>query len=90
MGAPSGDRSADYTATPMPVTEESFRPWVEENFLQLSAAMELLSKGFLPKTYVAPVKPFDGMKRYADGTDWNPGAGEGEYIYYAGAWHKCG
>lgn len=90
MGVPSTDKTADFVVPPMPSEEASFKAWVEDNFLQLAASLELLSKGFLPKTYVAPLKPFDGMKRYADGTKWNPGAGEGEYIYYAGAWHKCG
>ena len=39
-------------------------------------------------TYVAPLKPQDGELRYADGTKWNPGAGEGFYGYENGAWVK--
>ena len=27
---------------------------------------------------------------YADGTNWNPGGGEGIYAYYSGAWNKLG
>jgi hypothetical protein len=27
---------------------------------------------------------------YADGTNWNPGSGEGLYAYYSGAWHRLG
>lgn len=30
----------------------------------------------------------DGMIAYADGTVWNPGAGEGVYARIAGAWVK--
>lgn len=90
MGVPSGSRSADYIMTARPLEQKAIESWVEDNFLMIEAALRLLSQGFLPKTYVAPAKPFDGMKRYADGTEWNPGGGEGEYIYYAGAWHKCG
>jgi putative cell wall-binding protein len=37
-----------------------------------------------------PVKRKDGMVVLADGTNWNPGAGQGYYGYYAGAWHKLG
>lgn len=36
----------------------------------------------------APLEPFDGMIAYADGTEWNPGAGEGFYGYESGAWVK--
>ena len=90
MGVPTGSRDASYLMTAKPLKEASVVSWVEDNLLMIEASLELLSQGFLPKTFVAPIKPFDGMKRYADGTEWNPGSGEGEYIYYAGAWHKCG
>lgn len=35
-----------------------------------------------------PSKPENGMIVYADGTDWNPGSGEGFYGYESGAWVK--
>ncbi len=35
-----------------------------------------------------PGKPTEGMTRYADGTDWNPGSGAGLYEYRSGAWVK--
>jgi hypothetical protein len=38
--------------------------------------------------HTEPDKPRDGMLVYADGTDWNPGAGEGIYGYVNGAWSK--
>lgn len=37
---------------------------------------------------VAPARPSDGMIAYADGTEWNPGSGEGFYGYESGAWVK--
>jgi hypothetical protein len=37
---------------------------------------------------VEPAKPRDGMIVYADGTNWNPGSGEGAYERRAGAWAK--
>lgn len=40
--------------------------------------------------HAAPLKPRDGITVLADGTDWNPGAGQGVYTYYNGAWHKLG
>jgi len=36
--------------------------------------------------YVEPIKPRDGMVVYADGTEWNPGSGEGIYGYINGSW----
>lgn len=39
---------------------------------------------------VAPTKPRAGMLVEADGTNWNPGAGAGCYIYRASAWVKLG
>lgn len=41
---------------------------------------------FLQPTYAPPKKPVNGMIAYADGTQWNPGAGEGAYIYQNGSW----
>lgn len=40
--------------------------------------------------HAAPAKLRDGLTVLADGTDWNPGGGQGVYTYYAGAWHKLG
>lgn len=38
--------------------------------------------------HAAPAKPRAGMVRYADGTDWNPGSGEGLYLYTSSGWTK--
>ena len=38
--------------------------------------------------HVAPPKVKVGMIRYADGTDWNPGSGEGAYVYTSAGWSK--
>ncbi len=37
-----------------------------------------------------PDKVYDGLIAYADGTNWNPGSGQGFYGYYAAAWHFLG
>ena len=42
----------------------------------------------LTEQTVEPHTPVDGMIVYADGTTWNPGAGEGFYGRQAGAWVK--
>ena len=38
----------------------------------------------------APAKPFVGLVAYADGTNWNPGSGEGLYVYKSGGWALLG
>lgn len=35
-----------------------------------------------------PAHPVDGVIAYADGTNWNPGSGEGFYGYENGSWVK--
>lgn len=40
--------------------------------------------------HAVPTKPRDGQIFFADGTDWNPGSGQGFYGYYAGAFHFLG
>ncbi len=35
---------------------------------------------------VLPEKPTEGLTRWADGTNWNPGSGAGLYRYVGGSW----
>lgn len=43
----------------------------------------------LRASHAAPKKPRVGMLVYADGTDWNPGGGEGVYVFGSGlTWTK--
>lgn len=84
------EKSAAVRFTRRPSNPEAFAEWVETCLFKIEASLALLSEGHLPKTYVAPEKPYDGMVRYADGTSWNPGTGEGAYIYYAASWKKLG
>ena len=42
----------------------------------------------LVELHVEPTRPRDGMVVYADGTNWNPGSGEGVYAREAAAWVK--
>ncbi len=49
---------------------------------------QLLSNQY-PVKHSPPLKPRPGLVEFADGTDWNPGAGEGTYEYRSdGLWHK--
>lgn len=37
-----------------------------------------------------PARPRTGMEAYADGSNWNPGYGEGLYLYKGGVWIPVG
>ncbi len=58
--------------------------------LQISRAISELSERMITKFYEEPEKLRDGMLVYADGTDWNPGSGEGAYLYYNAVWNFLG
>ena len=57
--------------------------------LQLSGAVYAALQLRLAPMHHAPLRPRAGMLAYADGTNWNPGAGEGLYEFRSDvAWHK--
>lgn len=82
--------SAFYAPSPAPVDPEEFRRYVENEFSKVSAVIQLLADGHIDKTYAAPARPRTGDIRFADGTMWNPGAGEGVYVYRSAAWYLLG
>ena len=51
-----------------------------------------LAKYEMVEYNVAPEKPFNGMVVIADGTNWNPGSGRGQYWYdeSATSWNFLG
>jgi len=44
----------------------------------------------LQELNVAPLRPRSGMVVLADGTNWDPGSGQGFYGYYGSSWVKLG
>ena len=70
-------------------TPEELASYLQKEIARIGVAMENLQEQLaLIKTEVPPGRPRDGMIRYADGTSWNPGAGQGIYAFYAGVWNK--
>ena len=62
--------------------------YVEAQFQEIeSAFLESLALELRP-IHAAPKRPREGMIVFADGTDWNPGAGKGVYTYSGGVWSK--
>lgn len=71
-------------------TPDEYSPgFIAEELQKISFAVDTLSLGQYEVQYVAPSKPRQGRVVYADGTTWNPGAGEGLYLYTSGGtWSK--
>ena len=79
-----------YAPNQVPTDQEELVRFLTSELKRIQAAIDGLAAGHLDKTYVAPTKPRDGDWRYADGTSWNPGSGQGFYGYYGAAWHFLG
>lgn len=62
---------------------------IEFRRLQQSLATEQ-DYAHLRTLHAAPTRPREGMLAVADGTDWDPGAGAGLYIYRSGSWVRLG
>lgn len=71
-------------------TVEAVAAWISRELLQLERTFRELDEVQLVELHVEPERPRDGLTVFADGTDWNPGSGQGIYTYYASAWHKLG
>ena len=82
--------SVFYAPEPVPSDLKELPAYIERNNRAIEMAINLLAAGHLDETHVAPVKPRVGDMRLADGTNWNPGGGQGVYAYYNSAWNKLG
>lgn len=82
--------SVAYSPGIVPEDPAALPRFLGEEFRQLAAAIQALAMGHLDKTYVAPAKPRDGDIRYADGVQWDPGAGLGIYYFNGTDWVLLG
>ena len=79
----------DYVPRSAPAQESpALAKWAEGEFTNIARVFQGQHIVKLRKINVAPPKPRDGMVAYADGTNWNPGSGEGFYGRYGSAWNK--
>lgn len=76
-----------YSPDTPPFRSEELHGYLERELQKIKVAIDLLALGHLDKTYVAPAKPRDGDIRFADGVQWNPGSGEGVYVFYNATWN---
>ncbi len=75
-----------------PANPREFQVWLLEELRHIadSASEPEADTVVLKQWNAVPDKLYDGLVVYADGTNWNPGSGEGYYGYYAAAWHFLG
>ena len=77
------DKNSSVAYAPGMVPRElgQMQQFLEMELLKIKAAIDLLAAGHIDKTYAEPDRLRDGDIRYADGTTWNPGSGQGIYYY---------
>ena len=77
-----------YEPGPLPEDKEDLGIYVVTEFKRLGNILFNQSVKRLEETNTAPAKPRDGDIRYADGSNWNPGAGTGIYWFDGTTWNK--
>ena len=77
-----------YTPSLVPDTYDP--SWVQRELEHIAQALSPIDTVRLVELHVEPTRPRTGDVVLADGSDWDPGSGQGFYGYYAGAWHKLG
>lgn len=78
-----------WTPNPAPINNDQLSDYLFHELNRLSDVIFNLDVFRLEQTNVDPKdeggedmgKPRDGDIRYADGTNWNPGSGQGIYVY---------
>jgi len=73
----------------IPISAPSnLRAWLAEELRRISNAVGPAEFAQLEPIDVEPAKPRKGMMVWAVGTNWDPGSGEGAYIYNGSTWDK--
>lgn len=69
-------------------TQEAFAVSVERELMRVASAFEFALSRNIEFHNVEPERPREGRVVGADGTNWDPGDGQGVYAYYGGQWNK--
>jgi len=75
-----------YEPGPLPENVEDLGGYVVSELKRLGDILLNQSLIRIDRIHTEPSKPRTGDIRYADGTDWNPGSGEGIYFYNGTSW----
>lgn len=87
---PVNSSSVFYAPQQAPNDASQLSGYLMRELASIQTAIGLLAAGHLDKSYAAPTKPRDGDIRYADGTNWNPGSGQGVYYFNGSIWKLLG
>ncbi len=78
-----------YTPNPVPANPEDLPRYIFEELIKLQGSLEENATTFIEVKNVEPERIKQGDIIYADGTNFNPGSGEGIYFRNAGgSWVK--
>lgn len=76
-----------YTPRIPPQEEAELLPYLDDELVKIAQQINSLIAGEYEVLYKEPAKVKPGLVVYADGTQWNPGSGEGLYRRnLAGSW----
>ena len=81
-------RNLSYIPGPVPYEGVDLVRYLETELYRISSVLAVLIAGFTTRVYAEPMRPRDGDIVLADGTEWDPGSGEGVYCYYNNMWNK--
>ncbi len=74
-----------YVRTQYPVLDEGIKRYIQDELQRIETSVRSLSQAAIQVTEDPPEQPVKGMVRYAV-SPWNPGSGDGLYIYNGTAW----
>lgn len=86
-----GLRKTRYVPAVPPASVQELARYVQQELERLTDGLESpFTHQLFEALSVEPQRKPQGkaLIAYADGTNWNPGSGEGLYAYYAGSWKK--
>ncbi len=82
-------REQEFYLPPLPDDPKAAIALLNSHIGRLNGVIADLLSRQSPARTSPPLRPRIGMVAYADGTVWNPGAGEGHYEFRSdGLWHK--
>lgn len=75
-----------------PAAPREFQLWLLDELRHIADVMSEIETDsvFLKQWNEEPERRYDGQVIYADGTNFNPGSGEGFYGYHNAIWHFLG
>ena len=74
-----------YVRTQYPVLDEGIKRYIQDELQRIESSVRSLALASIQVTEDPPEQPVKGMVRYAV-SPWNPGSGDGLYIYNGTTW----